>query len=119
MASANGAANIPEFGTVKNEGEFRALLAMSSYHHVKDGTKYPPVMLIHGVNDIRVDVWQSLKMASRFAAAKGNTSPALLRLEYDSGHGQGSTREQLQARTADIWSFFLWQFGVPEFQPKN
>ena len=34
--SANGVANIPEFGTVKNEEEFRALLAMSSYHHVKD-----------------------------------------------------------------------------------
>jgi hypothetical protein len=24
----------------------------------------------------------------------------------------------LQARAADIWSFFLWQFGAPEFQPK-
>jgi prolyl oligopeptidase len=43
----------------------------------------------------------------------------LLRLEYDSGHGQGSTRAQLQARTADIWSFMLWQFGDPAFQPKD
>lgn len=116
--SANGAANIPEFGTVKNEGEFRALHEMGTYYHVRDGVKYPALLFVHGVNDIRVDVWQSLKMASRFAVAKDNTSPVLLRLEYDSGHGQGSTREQLQARTADIWSFFLWQFGVPEFQPK-
>ena len=116
--SANGAANIPEFGTVKKEDEFRALYEMGTYYHVRDGVKYPALLFVHGVNDIRVDVWQSLKMASRFAAAKGNTNPVLLRLEYDSGHGQGSTREQLQARTADIWSFFLWQFGVPEFQPK-
>lgn len=117
--SANGAANIPEFGTVKNEDEFRALHEMGTYYHVRDGVKYPALLFVHGVNDIRVDVWQSLKMASRFAVAKGNTSPVLLRLEYDSGHGQGSTREQLQARTADMWAFFLWQFGVPEFQPKN
>ena len=63
--SANGVANIPEFGTVKNEEEFRALLAMSSYHHIKDAVKYPAVMLVHGVNDTRVDVWQSAKFASR------------------------------------------------------
>ena len=58
-SSANGVANVPEFGTVKKEDEFKALLAMSSYHHVKDGTRYPAVLAIHGVNDIRVDVWQS------------------------------------------------------------
>jgi prolyl oligopeptidase len=116
-SSANGAANIPEFGTVKKEDEFRALLAMSSYHQVKDGVKYPAVMLVHGVNDIRVDVWQSAKFASRLAAANPGGSPVLLRLDYESGHGQGSTRAQLQERSADIYSFMLWQFGVPEFQP--
>jgi prolyl oligopeptidase len=116
--SANGAANVPEFGTVAKEDEFRALLAMSSYHQLKDGTKYPPVMLIHGVNDIRVDVWQSAKFASRLATANASGKPVLLRLDYESGHGQGSTRGQLQERAADLYSFMLWQFGVPEFQPK-
>jgi prolyl oligopeptidase len=81
--SANGAANIPEFGTVAKEDEFRALFEMGTYYHVRDGVKYPALLFVHGVNDIRVDVWQSLKMGSRFAAAKGNTSPVLLRLEYD------------------------------------
>jgi prolyl oligopeptidase len=90
---------------------------MSAYEHVKPAP-YPGVMLVHGVNDIRVDVWQSTKFASRLATATTSGRPVLLRLEYDSGHGQGSTREQLQSRTTDIWSFMLWQFGVPEFQPK-
>jgi len=116
-SSANGVANIPEFGTVKNEDEFRALLEMGSYDHVKPGTAYPGVLLVHGVNDIRVDVWQSTKMASRLATATSSGRPVLLRLEYDSGHGQGSTREQLQARTADVFAFMLWQFGAPGFQP--
>ena len=117
-ASANGVANIPEFGTVKNEDEFRALLAMSSYHHIKDGVKYPAMMLVHGVNDTRVDVWQSAKFASRLAAAQSEGKPVLMRLDYELGHGGGGTRNQQQVQTADIWSFFLWQFGVPEFQPK-
>ena len=116
--SANGRANIPEFGTVAKEDEFKALLAMSSYHQVRDGTKYPSVMLVHGVNDIRVDVWQSAKFASQLVSASSSGKPVLIRLEYDSGHGQGSTRAQAQERTVDIWSYLLWQFGVPEFQPR-
>lgn len=116
--SANGVANIPEFGTVKDEGEFKALLAMSTYHSIRDKTAYPGILLVHGVNDIRVDVWQSLKGGARFATATTSGKPVLMRLEYDSGHGQGSTRAQLQARAADMWSFMLWQFGVPDFQPK-
>ena len=67
-ATANGVPNIPEFGTVKKEDEFRALLAMSSYHQVKDKTAYPAVLLIHGVNDPRVEVWHSSKIAARLAA---------------------------------------------------
>jgi prolyl oligopeptidase len=116
--SANGAANVPEFGSMKNEAEARALLAMSTYHAIRDGTKYPGILFVHGVNDTRVDVWQTLKAGARFAAATTSGKPVLMRLEYDAGHGQGSTRAQSQARAADIWSFMLWQFGVPEFQPQ-
>jgi len=93
-------------------------MAMSTYHAIRDGTPYPGILLVHGVNDIRVDVWQTLKAGARFAAATSSGRPVLMRLEYDSGHGQGSTRAQLQQRTADIWSFMLWQFGDPAFQPK-
>ena len=116
-SSANGAANVPEFGSMKDEAEARALLAMSTYHAIRDGTPYPGILLVHGVNDIRVDVWQTLKTGARFSIATSSGKPVLMRLEYDSGHGQGSTRAQSQARSADIWSFMLWQFGVPEFQP--
>jgi prolyl oligopeptidase len=116
--SANGVANVPEFGTVKDEAEFRALLAMSSYHQLKDGTRYPAIMATHGVNDIRVDVWQSSKFVSRALQASSSGKPILLRLEYDAGHGQGSTRAQLQERSADMFSFMLWQMGEPGFQPR-
>src|SRR5205814_2433501 len=80
-ATANGVPNIPEFGTVKKEDEFRGLLAMSSYHHVKEGVAYPAVLLIHGVNDPRVEWWQSAKMAARLQAATSSGKPILLDLE--------------------------------------
>jgi prolyl oligopeptidase len=116
----NGPPNIPEFGSVKTRDGFQGLLAMSSLHHVKDGVKYPAVMLMHGVNDPRVEVWHSAKMAARLGAA-GKTipdaRPVLLRLDYDAGHGVGSTRNQRNAELADIYSFLLWQFGEPGFQP--
>jgi prolyl oligopeptidase len=108
--------NIPEFGTVAREDEFRALLAMSSYHHVKDATAYPAVLLLHGVNDLRVDYWHSSKMAARLLAASTSRKPILLNLDYEAGHGIGSTRLQRQKNTADTFAFLLWQMGHPEFQ---
>ncbi len=112
----NGVPNVPEFGTVKKEDEFRALLAMSSYDAVRAGTAYPAVLLPHGVNDPRVDVWESLKMAARLQAATTSGRPVLLRLDFDAGHGVGSTKEQRQNEWVDMYAFLLWQFGVPGFQ---
>ncbi len=117
--TANGVPNIPEFGTVKKEDEFRALLAMSSYHQVKDRTAYPAVLLIHGVNDPRVDVWHSAKFAARVLAATTSGKPVLLDLDYDAGHGIGATKAQRQRDTADMYAFLLWQTGHPDFQPKK
>jgi prolyl oligopeptidase len=114
---ANGVLNVPEFGTIKKEEEFRAILAMSSYHHVKDGTRYPAVMIVHGVNDPRVAVWQSTKFAARMMAASSSGKPVLLNLDYESGHGIGDTKAQRQKQTAEIYSFLLWQAGDPQFQP--
>jgi prolyl oligopeptidase len=113
----NGVPNIPEFGTRTTEPGFRALLAMSTYHHVRDGVKYPAVLLVHGVNDPRVEVWQSTKAAARLMAASTSGKPVLLRLDYDAGHGIGSTKEQILQERADVFAFCLWQMGVPGYQP--
>jgi prolyl oligopeptidase len=115
---ANGVANIPEYGSVKVESEFHALLRNSAYHAVKDGVRYPATMLMHGVNDSRVDVWQSLKFASRIADAQKGQQAVLLRLDFQAGHGAGSSANQGMQRTADLQSFMLWQMGEAGFQPQ-
>jgi prolyl oligopeptidase len=115
--TATGPANVPEFGSVKDKSQFDGLLEMDSFHHVEDGTKYPATLLVQGMNDPRVSAWESMKMAARLQAASTSGKPVLLRLQYDGGHGIGSTRSQREEQDADVWSFMLWQFGDARFQP--
>jgi prolyl oligopeptidase len=112
----NGPANIPEFGTVKDEQGFKDLYAMDAYQHVRDGTRYPAVLLTTGMNDPRVDPWQPGKAAARLQAA-GSPNPVLLRVEAAGGHGIGSTRAQRDAEEADIHSFVFWRAGWKDWQP--
>ncbi len=109
--TANGITNISEFGSVKNPNEFPALLDMSTYHNIKDNTAYPAVLLVHGVNDPRVEVWHSAKATARLQAASNSGKPILLRLDMQAGHGIGSTVTQRTAMAADIYGFLLWQLG--------
>jgi len=92
---------------------------MSAYDHIKDGTPYPAVMVTTGWNDPRVVSWQPGKMAARLQAATSSGKPVLLRVDYDAGHGIGSTKTQRDELHGDIFSFALWQFGVAGFQPAS
>jgi prolyl oligopeptidase len=114
---SNGELDKTEMGTTETEAGFRALLAMSPYHHIKDGTKYPAVMVTTGINDPRVDAWQAAKMAARLQAASTSGKPILLRVDFDAGHGYGSTKKQRNEELADTLAFLLWQFGVKGFVP--
>ena len=116
--TTNGVPNIQEFGTVKTADGFKGLYEMSALHHVVDKTRYPAVLLTHGINDPRVDPWMSFKMAARLQAATASKKPVLLRVDYDAGHGIGSTKLQYQEEMADTFAFLLWQFGDKDFQPK-
>lgn len=116
--TANGGANIQEFGTTKNEEGFRALYAMSPLQHIKDGTPYPAVLLTTGINDARVNPWQPGKLAARLQVASSSGKPVLLYVDFEAGHG-GTTEKGEQEELANAWSFALWQFGVSDFQPRR
>jgi prolyl oligopeptidase len=111
--SSNGAFNIPEYGTVKDEAQFRALYAYSPYHHVKAGVKYPPVLFLTGANDPRVDPLQSRKMTARLQAA-GAT--ALLRTSSNSGHGMGSSLRERIEEAVDVDAFLFNELGI-DYRP--
>jgi len=108
--SPNGAFNVTEFGTVKEADQFKALYAYSPYHHVKDGTQYPAILLTTGDNDARVDPMQSRKMAARLEAS-GTKQPVLLRTSSTAGHGIGSSIDDNVALWTDIDAFLLKELG--------
>jgi len=117
----NGAPNVAEFGSVTKPEQFKAMYAISPYHRVRDGRAYPPVIVTTGANDPRVEAWIPAKFAARLQAANPEswkTKPALLRVDFEGGHGIGSGTRQALDEVADVWSFFLWQMGDPAFQPK-
>jgi prolyl oligopeptidase len=115
--SQNGPPNVPEFGSVETENGFKGLYEMDAYAHVKDGERYPAVMLTTGITDPRVDPYQAAKMTARLQAATSSGKPVLLRVDYQAGHGLGSTRTQRDIETGDLFAFALWQAGVAGFQP--
>ena len=117
--SPNGPPNTPEFGSTQTAEGYQALYEMSSYHHVKPGTPYPAVMVVTGINDPRVTPWEPAKMTAALQAATSSGKPVLLRVDYEAGHGMGSTKTQRERLLADQWSFLLWQFGAPGFQPTH
>ncbi|HLX41289.1 MAG TPA: prolyl oligopeptidase family serine peptidase, partial [Ktedonobacteraceae bacterium] len=105
----NGPPNVFEFGSVTTEEGFRGLQIIDAYSKVKDGVAYPAALLTAGYNDPRVVVWQAAKMAARAQAATSSDRPILLRVEYQGGHGMGSTRRQLNEEFADELAFLLQQ----------
>lgn len=112
-----GPANIPEFGDVTKPEEFKWLYAISPYHHVKDGTRYPAVLALTGTNDPRVPCWMVAEFVARLQRATSSGRPVLLRVDFDTGHGTlGSNRVQLESAAADEQAFLLWQMGDKEFK---
>jgi prolyl oligopeptidase len=113
--SPNGAFNVTEFGTVKEPDQFKALYAYSPYHHVKDGTQYPAILLTTGDNDSRVNPMNSRKMAARLQAS-GTKHPVLLRTSSTAGHGIGSSVDEEVGLWTDIDAFLLQELGVAAHQ---
>jgi prolyl oligopeptidase len=108
----NGQFNVPEFGTVKNAEQFRALYAYSPYHHVKDGTAYPAVLFLTGTNDPRVDPMHSRKMTARLQAASSSGLPILLRTSSNTGHGLATPLTEQIDKSVHYYAFLLNELGM-------
>ena len=68
---------------------------------MKPGTPYPTVLFITGANDPRVAPWESCKMTARLQAATSSKNPVLQRVDYDAGHGIGSSNLQFNLVQGD------------------
>ncbi len=110
--STNGSFNIPEFGTVKDPAQFKALYAYSPYHRIKKGTAYPASMFLTGANDPRVDPMQSRKFVAALQSANGSKNPVLLRTNAKAGHGLDMSLSERIEENMDVYAFLFSQLGV-------
>jgi prolyl oligopeptidase len=109
----NGLFNTTEFGTVKDPEQFKALLAYSPYHHIKEGQRYPAILLTAGLHDGRVAAHNSFKFAARLQAEAAPGNPILLRTS-SFGHGIGSSLEERITDFTNLLSFFAYELGATE-----
>jgi prolyl oligopeptidase len=114
----NGPANIPEFGTVKDSLECRALYEMDGVQHVSKATKYPAVICIGGWNDPRVIAWEPGKFAAALQNATSSGKPVIMKVNYDNGHFT-EDKSVTFANFADQFAFAMWQCGHAAFQLKK
>jgi prolyl oligopeptidase len=110
--SPNGRYNVTEFGTVKDEAQFKALYAYSPYANVRAGTAYPAVLMIAGENDPRVEPWQSRKMIARLQAANNGPAPIMLITRRQAGHGIGASFSQRLGDRSAEYVFFANELGL-------
>ncbi|HEX6765016.1 MAG TPA: prolyl oligopeptidase family serine peptidase, partial [Polyangiaceae bacterium] len=95
---------IEEYGSADDAEDFKTLYAYSPYHHVKEGTRYPSLLLLTADSDDRVDPMHARKFGALVQRASTG-GPVLLRVEKNSGHGGADKVESLVNERADAYAF--------------
>ncbi|MEU1473440.1 prolyl oligopeptidase family serine peptidase [Streptomyces sp. NPDC005761] len=109
--SGMGASWRDEYGSAEDPAEFARLLAYSPYHRVREGTRYPAVLLAVFDGDTRVDPAHARKMCAALQWAGTGDGPVVLRTERGVGHGaRGASRSA--GLYADVMAFFARYLGL-------
>lgn len=112
----NGPGNIAEFGTVKDSSEFLSLATMDSYYNLEKDTEYPALLINVGMNDGIVPPWDSGKFIAKVQNMTSSKKPALISINYNSGHGGDGTLDNVYRNMSNLYSFAYWQTKHPKFQ---
>lgn len=103
---------IDDYGDPDDEPFTKYIHGYSPYHNIKDGVKYPATLITTGDHDDRVVPAHSFKFGARLQAASDKSSPALLYIEKQAGHGAGKPLSKTIEEIADIYSFMFYNMNV-------
>ena len=103
-----------DYGTSEVEEEFKALLAYSPLHNVKEGTCYPPTLISTADRDDRVVPWHSFKFGATMQQAQSCANPILVRVETRAGHGAGKPTWMRIEEVADQWAFLAAALNIDD-----
>ena len=94
-----------EYGTPDSPDDFRVLYAYSPLHNLREGVRYPAMLLTVGDHDDRVVPAHSFKFAARLQACQAGPAPVLIRIATGVGHGRGATGASRIEEAADRLAF--------------
>ena len=101
-----------DFGSPENPEEFKALLAYSPLHNLKEGTRYPATLITTADRDDRVVPAHSFKFAAALQNAHVGDNPVLIRIETKAGHGGGKPTAKIIEEIADQFGFLVKVLGM-------
>ena len=107
-----GATWVREFGSPAVEEEFHTLLSYSPLHRIRDGVRYPAILVTTADTDNRVVPAHSFKYVATLQATDIGSRPHLLRVETRAGHGAGKPTEMVIAEFSDMWAFAAHWTGL-------
>jgi prolyl oligopeptidase len=103
---------LAEYGDASKPEHFKFLYAYSPYQRVKEGVKYPAVLLTTGDADTRVPPLQARKMAARLQASTASGLPVLLLYDTQAGHAGGRPRSKMVEDATLEMAFLFQQLGM-------
>lgn len=96
------------------EPEVRARLqGYTPYENVR-AQDYPPMLVVAGYNDSRVQYWEAAKWVARLRATRTDGNLLLLKTEMGAGHGGMSGRYQALHDVALEYAFLLKVLGMAD-----
>lgn len=108
----NNAPALLEYGDARQPEQFAAIRKFSPYQNVRDGVRYPAVMVQTGMNDTRVPPWQARRFAARMQEATASGKPVVLLHDLRSGHAGGrSMSGNVELATQEL-EFLLRHVGA-------
>lgn len=114
--SFSGSSNYKEYGTVTDSVEFKGLLAMDPYMHLKKNVKYPAGLYITGMNDPRIAPWMTGKFVAKIQSYSMSEKPILYKVEDDGGHSESASSDNVYQKWAEMFAFGLWQTLHPRYK---
>ncbi|RMG94012.1 MAG: S9 family peptidase [Deltaproteobacteria bacterium] len=102
-----GWAWVSDYGSPDDPEDFKALLAYSPYHNVRDGVAYPATLIYTADHDDRVVPAHSYKFAAALQHAQAGPAPILIRIDTKAGHGAGKPTTKMIEEWTDLWAFLV------------
>lgn len=105
---------IPEYGNAERAEDFPFLYKYSPLHNVKEGVKYPAVLLATAEGDDRVVPAHAKKFAATLNEKADPATKTILRLEAKAGHGAGKPTSKIIDEWVDYFTFLEKELGLGE-----